>query len=78
MISEKIKSSNNKREISQFYFWRNYAGNEIDLLEEKNGHLRAYEFKWKAKELKIPISFSKNYPQVEYYVVSRNNIIDFL
>lgn len=78
MISEKIKSSNNKREISQFYFWRNYAGNEIDLLEEKNGHLRAYEFKWKAKELKIPISFSKNYPQVDYCVVSRNNIIDFL
>lgn len=78
IISEKIKNCNNKRDFSQFYFWRNYAGNEIDLIEEKNSIISAYELKWTSRKSKIPISFSKDYPQVEYKVISRNNFIEFI
>ena len=28
------------------YFWRTYDQKEIDLIEEEEGMLRAYEFKW--------------------------------
>lgn len=78
MISERIKNCSNKREISQFYFWRNYAGSEIDLIEETNSNLKAFEFKWTGKELKTPLAFAKNYSQIDYKVISRNNLVEFL
>jgi Holliday junction resolvase-like predicted endonuclease len=42
---EKIKYSKNNQHYDNFYFWRNYQQQEIDLVEESAGVLHAYEIK---------------------------------
>ena len=78
LISERIKFRNNRRESANFYFWRTYSGQEIDLIEEYNGLIRAFEFKWGDKKAKIPASFQTQYPDAEFLVVNRMNFVDIL
>jgi len=40
------------------YFWRNHAQQEIDYIEERDGFVDAYEFKWNPKSR---IFFSKSF-----------------
>ncbi len=40
------------------YFWRNHAQQEIDFIEEINGNVNAYEFKWNPK---AKVFFSKSF-----------------
>ncbi|MDA3817428.1 MAG: ATP-binding protein, partial [Prolixibacteraceae bacterium] len=47
MISERLKYQEYKRMSSNNYFWRTYEQQEIDWVEERNGSLFGYEFKWK-------------------------------
>lgn len=78
MISERIKRSNNSRELVNFYFWRSYSAQEIDLIEVQNGEIRAFEFKWGEKFPKEPSVFSNQYPNAHFQVVNRRNFLDFL
>jgi len=36
------------------YFWRTKQQQEIDFVEEVNGEIYAYEFKWKNTKTKFP------------------------
>ena len=49
-------------------------------MEEENGALRAFEFKWNPKKGKanIPASFAKAYPHATYTIVTPDNVGDFL
>ena len=60
------------------YFWRTHQQQEVDLIEEKDGHLAAYEFKWGKAKAKLPKIFTENYPDVALKVVSPDNFWDFL
>jgi uncharacterized protein len=54
LMAERMKyNAYHDRHVSSF-FWRNHAQQEIDCLEEGNGQLEAYEFKWAEKSWKIP------------------------
>ncbi len=78
LISERIKRRNNAREHASFYFWRSYDGQEIDLVEEYNGEIAAFEFKWGDKKASIPPRFRTHYPNASYTVINRSNFLDFL
>jgi len=78
LISERIKLHNNKRELANFYFWRTYSGQEIDLIVEQNGTISAFEFKWGDKQVKAPSSFCKTYTEANFTVVNRNNFMEYL
>lgn len=78
MISERIKRFNNHRELVNFYFWRSYSAQEIDLIEVQNGEIRAFEFKWGEKIPKEPSVFGNHYPNAHFQVVNRTNFLDFL
>lgn len=78
LISERLKLFRNKDEQINQFFWRNYQQAEVDYLEEKEGKLVGFEFKWKEKKYKKPKAFSDLYPQVEVEVVNRNNYQKFL
>ena len=74
-ISEIIKANNNNRRFSNFYFWRTYDGAEIDLVEEVDGKITAYEFKWGVgRKAKLPTSFANKYNVVEYKVLNPGNL----
>lgn len=78
MISERMKLNDNRHDTSMYYFWRTYNGQEIDLIEERNGELKAFEFKWGDKKPKCPSSFKDNYPNVPFTSVNKSNFIDFV
>jgi predicted AAA+ superfamily ATPase len=78
LISERMKLNDNRHDTSMYYFWRTYNGQEIDLIEERNGELKAFEFKWGDKKPKCPSSFKDNYPDVPFTSVNKSNFIDFV
>ena len=52
---------------------------EIDLIEEGDGKLMTYEFKWNPKRsAKFPKAFSDNYPEATFTAITPDNIEEFL
>jgi len=78
MVSELYKKNSYLKLFNQMYFWRNYNGQEIDLLFEKNGHLEALEFKWKKEQGKLPKDFINKYGNVNYTVINQFNYLNYL
>jgi len=78
MISERIKYQKNNRIIVNNYFWRTYDQQEIDWVEERNGGLFAYEFKWSKRKVKIPKAWLKAYPEAKYHVYTPENFEEWL
>ncbi len=62
----------------EFYFWRTYDKQEIDLIEETADSLVAMEFKWGHKKPAVPKAFHVAYPYAEFYVVNRDNYLEFV
>ena len=61
------------------YFWRTYAQQEIDLVEEREGKLFGYEFKWRAPaRAAAPKAWRAAYPQAEFEVITPQNYLDWV
>ncbi|MCK9378759.1 MAG: ATP-binding protein [Candidatus Moranbacteria bacterium] len=78
MLSERVKYSNNHSLDKNLYFWRTRQKQEIDFLEEENGVLSAFEFKWKKDKFSVPKAFSDAYPDVKVALVNRKNYKKFV
>lgn len=78
LMSERMKRNSYKELHIRTFFWRTYDGQEIDLIEEKDGKAEAFEFKWKAGKVKPPAFFRKNYPEVPFSVITPDNYQDFI
>ena len=77
--SEKLKSAGYKQLQANYYFWRTYDQQEIDLIEEISGQLYAYEFKYSiAKTAKTPAAFKNAYPDAKFHVVNPDNFSDYV
>lgn len=79
MISERIKFlQQNQLEVDN-YFWRTTQQQEIDYIEKSDNKLLAVEFKWNEnKKVKIPLTFTKAYQNVEELIISRKDRGAFL
>jgi hypothetical protein len=61
------------------YFWRNYSQQEIDFIEERDGMLNCFEFKWNdRKKAKLPNSFKEAYPNHTFQVVNQDNWVEWV
>jgi predicted AAA+ superfamily ATPase len=79
LASERIKHQNYTQKTVSNYFWRTYDQQELDWLEEENGILRGYKFKWNEnRKAKIPTAFAKAYPEATFEVVNKGNYLDFI
>lgn len=79
MIYERMKHLEYNRLYRNCYFWRTSRQQEIDYLEEQDGQLNAYEFKWKSKRnLKFPIVFRNTYPDATTQIIDKDNFMDFI
>jgi predicted AAA+ superfamily ATPase len=78
LYMERLKTKSYKRIFSNDYFWRTYDRQEIDLIEDRNGKLYAYEFKWKPQKIKAPKAWAEAYPDSEFKVISKDNFLEFL
>jgi predicted AAA+ superfamily ATPase len=79
LISERIKYCEYNKIYSNKYFWRTHSGQEIDYIEEREGNLFAYEFKWnKKKKSKVPTAFKKGYDNYIFEVITSDNYETFI
>lgn len=79
IIAERLKRLHYEKSHAQTYFWRTAAKQEVDYVEEKDGRLAAYEFKWNAKKrAAVPTAFATAYPGASFEVVTRDNYDGFL
>lgn len=78
MISERLKYQEYSRISSNNYFWRTYEQQEIDWVEERDGSLFAYEFKWKESKVKIPTQWKNAYPDSSFEVINKDNFENWL
>jgi hypothetical protein len=49
LVVERIKKQSYHQIYANNYFWRTWNQKEIDRVEERDGKLFGYEFKWKSK-----------------------------
>jgi predicted AAA+ superfamily ATPase len=79
IVSERLKMQSNLGQSPSHYFWRTHQNQEIDLVEEENGQLSAFEIKWNPKrKFAIPSAFKQSYPDASFTLVNNQNYIDFL
>ncbi|MEQ8702699.1 MAG: ATP-binding protein [Phaeodactylibacter sp.] len=79
IISERIKHQQYEKMLVYNYFWRTYDQQEIDWIEDREGKLHAYEFKWNPrKKAKLPNVFKATYPNSEFAVINRENFLEWI
>lgn len=79
IVSERRKKLAYDRLWNNSWFWRTTDQREIDYIEESDGRLDAYEFKWNPKErAKLPKAFADKYPESGFTVVNPDNMDEFL
>ncbi|MCL4549517.1 MAG: DUF4143 domain-containing protein [Bacteroidetes bacterium] len=79
MMLERTKFLSNNFIHTQSYFWRTYEGQEIDLVEEREGKLSAVEFKFSASaSVNPPKNFLAEYDNSEFVHYSSQNYLEFI
>ncbi len=78
LFTERLKKQEYKNISANNYFWRTYDQKEIDLVEEREGKLFGYEFKWGDKKPKPPSDWLETYENAEYKVINQNNYLNFI
>lgn len=78
-ILERLKHNQVHHPYTKMYFWRTYDGAEIDLVEERDGKLHLFEFKWSGRSRGgIPKSFEDTYNISQKKIISPENIHELL
>lgn len=79
LVVERLKYQSYTKKYSNNYYWRTYGRQEIDLIEDYDGLLHGYEFKWSDKKVpKAPPEWTAAYPDASYDVINRANYLDFV
>lgn len=78
LVIERRKRNAYARQFANTYFWRTYTGAELDYVEEANGKLMGFEFKFTRKTAKAPASWLDNYPGASFEVINQENYLSFL
>lgn len=80
VIAERLKKNAYSGSFALSYFWRTRQQNEIDYIEEEDGKLSSFEFKWNERKanVKCPEVFKNAYPETTFKVITPKNIEEFL
>lgn len=79
LLAERLKFQHYNGIHSNNYFWRTYQQQEIDLIEEREGKLFAYEIKWRSgKTVRIPSAWAKAYPESSFEVIHTENYLEWI
>lgn len=77
LVSERRKQNLYKDTFAKMYFWRTKQQQEIDFVEERNGQIEGFKFKWINKNTKFPQPFIDTY-KAKGLVIDRNNFREFV
>jgi predicted AAA+ superfamily ATPase len=75
---ERLKKQQYQRIWSHNFFWRTYDQKEIDWVEEREGSLFGYEFKWGDTTVRAPRLWLDTYPEAAFECVNQSNYLTFI
>jgi len=78
IIGERIKFQHFKHQLTNNYFWRTYDRQEIDWIEENDGNINGYEFKWSDTRVKAPGAWRNAYPEAGFTLINKANYSNWL
>lgn len=78
IMSERIKYNTYSNNDRKSYFWRTYTGAEIDMIEETEGKLLAFEIKYNSKTVKAPKTWKDTYKNSEFQTINKENFLQFI
>lgn len=76
-VVERQKLIQTKKWYRNIYFWRTQNRKEIDYVEEYDGRLYGYEFKWGTGRYSAPKEFLDEYKNSSVAIISRSNCGEF-
>lgn len=78
LMSERLKRNHYYKKYCNTYFWRTRHQQEIDYVEESDGKITAFEFKWNPKaKVNIPSIFLTTY-NATIEVITKENFREFV
>ncbi|MDD4358773.1 MAG: ATP-binding protein [Candidatus Pacebacteria bacterium] len=77
-IVERLKYQAYHNIYANNYFWRTYGGAEVDLIEEREGKLFAYEFKWNDRKKARKSSFLADHPNSLFNKITPKDVKGFI
>lgn len=78
LLSERLKRNHYHQKHYNRYFWRTRQQQEVDYVEEADGKITGFEFKWNPRaKVNIPSNFVKTYNS-DVVVVTKENFRDFV
>lgn len=78
LVVERIKKQTYQSIFSNNYFWRTWDQKEVDFVEEREGKLFGYEFKYSPNKTKIPQEFLSTYKNAQIQIITPENYLDFI
>ena len=78
VVSERMKFLRHSGIDTTMYFWRTTQQQEIDLIEEAESMLSAYEIKWQKRKVRFSRTFLNAYPDCKMHIIMKDNVEDFL
>lgn len=79
VMVERLKRNLYTGHLAESYFWRTHDRQEIDLVEEWGGQLRAAEMKWSRRaKSRVPSAWQRTYPNETFQVVHPGNYLAFI
>ena len=78
LITERLKKQAYRGIHANNYFWRTWDRKEVDFIEEREGRLFGYEFKWGSSKIKPAREWLETYAGAEFAIVNPENYLDFV
>ena len=79
MVSERLKKQAYGSIFANNYFWRTWEKQEVDWVEEREGKLFGFEFKYSPKRKSRPAKeFLAAYQNSTLTTISKENYFDFV
>jgi predicted AAA+ superfamily ATPase len=79
LFIERLKKQSYHNIYSNNFFWRTWDQDEIDLIEQRDGKLYGYEFKYSSKKQpKAPKLWVNTYKESSFEVITRDNYTSFV
>ena len=78
LVAERLKYQTYSQMYANNYFWRTWDQKEVDWVEEREGRLFAYEFKWQKKSSKSAAAWTEYYPKASFKIITKDNYLTFV
>ncbi len=78
MAVERLKFQHYHEFYAENYFWRTYDGSEVDWVEEKNGKVAGFEFKWSEKRKSRESVLWKEFSREPIKTITPHNLDGFI